>query len=75
MPVIKKNYHLLFKTWSAGKKIFKGEFNISTPLYGKYVKPNVMLVPLLAFDKKKIDLVMVVDFMIERFYIYKKLVY
>ena len=54
MPVIKKkNYHLLFKTWSVGKKIFKGEFNISTPLYGKYVRPNVMLVPLLAFDKKK----------------------
>ena len=43
---------MLFKTWSAGKKIFKGEFNISTPLYGKYVRPNVMLVPLLAFDKK-----------------------
>ena len=54
MPVIKKkNYHLLFKTWSPGNKIFKGEFNISTPLYGNYIWPNVMLVPLLAFDKKK----------------------
>ena len=33
------------------------------------LRPNVMLVPLLAFDKKKNRLVMVVDFMIEQFHI------
>ena len=70
MPLIKKsNYHLLFKSWKSGEKIFKDKFNIFTPLEGKFIRPNIMIVPLLAFDKKKIDLDMEEDFMIEQFHI------
>ena len=70
MPFIKKtNHHLLFKIWNNGQKTFKDRFNILTPMSGKFIRPNVMLIPLLAFDKKKIDLVMVVVFMIELFHI------
>ena len=54
MPFIKKNnYHLLFKSWKKGQKVFKDKFKIPTPLHGRFVTPNVMLVPLLAFDKNK----------------------
>ena len=54
MSLIKKsNYHLLFKSWKSGEKIFKDKFNIFTPLEGKFIRPNIMIVPLLAFDKKK----------------------
>ncbi len=54
MPFIKKNnHHLLFKSWKKGQKVFKDKFKIPTPLYGRFITPNVMLVPLLAFDKNK----------------------
>ncbi|MBD23230.1 MAG: 5-formyltetrahydrofolate cyclo-ligase [Alphaproteobacteria bacterium] len=54
MPFItKNNYHLLFKSWKDGQKMFKDRFNILTPLNGKFTRPTVMLVPLIAFDKKK----------------------
>ena len=54
MPFIKKNnYHLLFKSWKNGQKVFKDKFNIPTPLNGRFIIPNIILVPLLAFDKNK----------------------
>jgi 5-formyltetrahydrofolate cyclo-ligase len=54
MPFIKKNnYHLLFRSWKKGQKVFKDKFKIPTPLHGRFITPNVMLVPLLAFDKNK----------------------
>ena len=36
-----------------GQKVFEGKFNIPTPLNGRFLTLNVMLVPLLAFDKYK----------------------
>ena len=54
MPLIKKaNHHLLFKSWKNGQEMFKDKFNILTPINGKFSRPNIMLIPLLAFDKKK----------------------
>ena len=54
MPFIKKtNYHLLFKSWKKGKKLFKDRFNILTPTSGRFIRPTIMIVPLLAFDKNK----------------------
>ena len=51
MPFIKKtNYHLLFKSWKKGKKLFKDRFNILTPTSGRFIRPTIMIVPLLAFD-------------------------
>ena len=32
--------------------MFKDKFNILTPINGKFSRPNIMLIPLLAFDKK-----------------------
>ena len=70
MPLIKKsNHHLLFKSWKNGQEMFKDKFNILTPINGKFSTPNIMLIPLLSFDKKKIDWVMAEDFMIEPFHI------
>ena len=51
------------------KKLLRVAFDILTPLNGIFTRPNILLVPLLAFDRKKIDLDMEVDFMIEQFYI------
>ena len=54
MPFIKKvNYHLLFKSWKSDQKVLKGKFNILTPLKGRFIRPNIIFLPLLAFDKKK----------------------
>ena len=54
MPFIKKsNHHLLFKSWKNGEKTSKGKFDILTPLNGIFTRPNILLVPLLAFEKKK----------------------
>ena len=54
MPFIKKtNHHLLFKSWKNGEKTSKGDFDILTPLNGIFTRPNILLVPLLAFDRKK----------------------
>ena len=54
MPFIKKIIIIYCsKAGKKGQKVFKDKFNIPTPLHGRFITPNVMLVPLLAFDKNK----------------------
>ena len=66
MPFIKKIIIIYYLKLEKGQKVFKDKFNIPTPLNGRFIIPNIILVPLLAFDKKKPDSVLVEFFMIEQ---------
>ena len=46
-----------------------GKFDIMEPSNNKYIEPNILIVPLVAFDPKKNRLGYGGDFMIERLHI------
>ena len=49
----KKNFHLLFKKWKPEDTMVNGKFDIMEPSNNKYIEPNILIVPLVAFDPKK----------------------
>jgi 5-formyltetrahydrofolate cyclo-ligase len=53
LPVVKgKGQPLLFRRWSPGTALVQGSFRVLTPPEGTpEIEPDVLLVPLLAFDK------------------------
>ena len=53
LPVVKgKGQPLLFRRWSPGAPLVQGSFKVMTPPEGvPEVEPDVLLVPLLAFDR------------------------
>jgi len=53
LPVVKgKGQPLLFRRWSPGAPLVRGSFKVMTPPEGvPEVEPDVLLVPLLAFDQ------------------------
>jgi len=56
LPVIEKNNVMKFYPWNKNEVLIVNEFGMLEPLKSKAKIPNVILVPLLAFDKDKFRL-------------------
>tara|TARA_B100001123_G_scaffold385547_1_gene459158 strand:+ start:228 stop:815 length:588 start_codon:yes stop_codon:yes gene_type:complete len=53
LPVIKKNYKMVFKYWSTNEPLYVNKYGILEPNKKNIsFQPDVVLVPLVAFDKK-----------------------
>jgi len=54
LPIVEgKDQPLIFKKWSVGDPLEKGHFDVSVPNdQAKRMVPNILLVPLLAFDAR-----------------------
>jgi len=53
LPIIKKNQEMQFCRWKKGDILQINKFGIPEPKILKKINPEVILVPLLAFDKNK----------------------
>ena len=53
LPIIKKNQEMQFCRWKKGDILQINKFGIPEPKILKKINPDVILVPLLAFDKNK----------------------
>ena len=53
LPAIDKNNFMNFFSWRKNDILYVSEFGMLEPIKSKKKKPNLMLVPLLAFDDKK----------------------
>ena len=51
LPKIKKNYQMDFFCWSTKDPLEINKYGIPEPASGKKIVPNILLVPLVAFDK------------------------
>ena len=51
LPKIKKNFKMNFYQWSLKDPLTINKFGIPEPITNKIVYPNILLVPLVAFDK------------------------
>ena len=51
LPKIKKNSQMNFFLWSTKDPLIINEYGIPEPISKKLVYPNILLVPLVAFDK------------------------
>jgi len=52
LPVIKKNFNMDFYKWSFNDPLKINKYGIPEPILKKIIYPDVILVPLVAFDKK-----------------------
>ncbi len=52
LPVIGKNNHMNFFSWKKGDVLFVNEFGMLEPAKTQVKIPDVMFVPILAFDKE-----------------------
>ena len=52
LPIIKKNNQMDFYEWSKDNPLKINQYGIIEPLSQKKVYPDILLVPLLAFDKQ-----------------------
>ncbi|SFG23269.1 5-formyltetrahydrofolate cyclo-ligase [Palleronia marisminoris] len=43
---------LRFRTWTAGREMIDGPFGAPVPASGEWIVPEVLIVPLLAFDRR-----------------------
>ncbi len=51
LPKIKKNYEMDFYDWSSKEPLTINKYGIPEPTSNKIIYPNILLVPLVAFDK------------------------
>ena len=51
LPVIKKNFQMDFYTWSSSEPLKINKYGIPEPESKNIVYPDVLLIPLVAFDK------------------------
>jgi len=51
LPVIKKKFHMDFYKWSSSEPLKINKYGIPEPEKNKIVYPDILLVPLVAFDK------------------------
>ena len=56
LPMIKKNYKMNFVQYSLNDPLVINKYGIPEPDQNKLVHPNILLVPLVAFDHKKFRL-------------------
>ncbi len=52
LPKIKKNYQMNFFCWSTKDPLTINKYGIPEPTSDKKIYPNILLVPLVAFDKR-----------------------
>ena len=52
LPVIKKNYDMDFYSWNFNDPLVINNYGIPEPFKKKIVQPDILFVPLLAFDKR-----------------------
>lgn len=52
LPVIKKNLKMIFVEWSSKDPLCVNKFGIPEPSNNKKVIPDIILIPLVSFDKK-----------------------
>ena len=52
LPVVAGTGPLEFREWSIGAPLQNGRFSIPEAVHGEFVTPSVVLVPLLAFDRR-----------------------
>lgn len=50
--IIGRGQPLRFREWSPGCAMVPGEFNVPIPAEGAWIEPEVLIVPLLAFDAR-----------------------
>ena len=51
LPIIKKNFQMDFYKWSFSDPLQINKYGIPEPKIKSIVKPNILLIPLVAFDK------------------------
>ena len=51
--IVKKNESLVFKIWKKNTKLLKESFSINVPQSKKELHPDIIIVPMVAFDKLK----------------------
>ena len=51
LPKIKKNHQMDFFHWSTNHPLYVNRFGIPEPTSNKIIFPNILLVPMVAFDK------------------------
>lgn len=53
LPVMEKGTRILtFRTWAEGEELALNNFGVAQPVAGRIVKPDILVVPLLAFDRR-----------------------
>jgi len=52
LPKIKKNFKMDFYHWSVEQPLSINQYGIPEPITNKVVYPSILLVPLVAFDKR-----------------------
>lgn len=53
LPVVEKNSKVLkFAQWEDGDPLNEGMFGVSEPLAKKWVDPDILILPMLAFDRR-----------------------
>jgi len=52
LPVIKKNFQMDFYAWSFSEPLKINKYGIPEPVTKNIVYPDILLIPLVAFDKK-----------------------
>ena len=50
--IIRAGQPLMFRTWEPDCKLIKGEFGARIPEEGAWMTPQIVIVPLVAFDRK-----------------------
>ena len=53
LPIIEKNNEMNFYKWKKNEILVLNKYGIPEPIKTKRIVPNIVLVPLLAFDKQK----------------------
>ena len=51
LPKIKKNFRMDFYQWSSNEPLSINKYGIPEPISGKVIYPDILLVPIVAFDK------------------------
>ena len=51
LPKIKKNFQMDFFQWSSNEPLSINKYGIPEPISGKVMYPDILLVPIVAFDK------------------------
>ena len=54
--IVGENKRLVFKFWNKNVTLIPGKYNIPIPDTTEIIEPNILLIPLLAFDLNKIRL-------------------
>ena len=52
LPIIKDNFEMEFYEYKTTDPLYVNKYGIPEPQTKKKIKPNVLLIPLVAFDKK-----------------------